>query len=266
MDLLKKSLAPITEGAWAEIKEQTDKFLNIYLTGRKFVDIDGPNGPEMAGVSTGHLKVPAKNKVGGVNFGIREFLPLIEVRKPFELDLWELDNIDRGAEDADVDALEQAVRDLALFEEKAIYQGFKDGMIKGLEESAENDPVKLPEDPNEFLNTVSAQVLSLKRDGVKGPYSIVLKDEKWQQLVTLAKGYPVLKQLQDIIQGQVIVNYINENSYLVSEQGGDYELTLGQDISVGYDSHTTEKVKLYLTESFTFRVHSPEAIRILSDK
>jgi uncharacterized linocin/CFP29 family protein len=266
MDILKKSLAPITDGAWEELKEQTNKFLNIYLTGRRFVDIDGPNGPEMAGVSTGHLKVPSKNKTSGINYGIREFIPLVEVRKPFELVLWELDNIDRGASDANLGPLEEAVKDLALFEEKAIYQGFKEGMIKGLEESSENDPVILPEDPNEFLNMVSDQVLSLQKDGVKGPYSIVLKDEKWKKLVTLAKGYPVLKQLKELIQGQVIVNYSNNNSYLVSEQGGDYELTLGQDISIGYDGHTTEKVKLYLTESFTFQVHSPEAVRILSDK
>lgn len=36
MDILKKSLAPITDGAWGELKEQTNKFLNIYLTGRIF--------------------------------------------------------------------------------------------------------------------------------------------------------------------------------------------------------------------------------------
>lgn len=264
MDLLKKSLAPITEAAWNEISEQTKKFLNIYLTGRKFIDIDGPNGPEMAGVSTGHLSIPSGNESGGVNYGIREFLPLTEIRKPFELDLWELDNIDRGSEDADIDPLEAAVKDLALFEEKAIYQGFKEGKIKGLEQSAQNKPVALPDDPNEFLNTLSAQLLSLQRDGVKGPYTIVLKDKKWQQLVTLAKGYPVLKELKEIIQGQIIVNYSNDNSYLVSEQGGDYQLTLGQDISIGYDGHTTEKVKLYLTESFTFQVFSPEAVRVLT--
>lgn len=265
MDLLKKSLAPLTDAAWEEIKSETSRFLKIYLTGREFVDIDGPNGPELGGVSTGRLHIPSKNKESGVNFGIREFLPITEIRKPFELDLWEMDNIDRGSEDADFGSLEAAVKDVALFEEKTIYRGFSPGDIKGLEKSAESKPVTLPEDPDEFLNTISAEVMSLQRDGVKGPYTLILKDKIWQKLVTLAKGYPVITLLKDILQGQVIVNYFNDNSYLVSEQGGDYELILGQDISIGYDGHTSEKVKLFLTESFTFRVLSPEAIKILSD-
>jgi hypothetical protein len=34
---------------------------------------------------------------------------------------------------------------------------------------------------------------------------------------------------------------------------------LGQDFSVGYASHDRDKVELYLTESFTFRVLEPAA-------
>ena len=266
MNILKKTLAPITDEGWKELTEQMRKLLNTHLTGREFVDIDGPNGLDFGGIATGRLITPDKNKKDGVNFGIREYLPLTEVRKPFELDLWELDDVERGAKDVDLEPLEEAVKQIALFEENAIYKGFKEGQIRGLEESAEHSTIMIPDDPNDFLNIISAQVVSLQKDGVKGPYSLVITNDMWQKLVTLSKGYPVIKHLEDILGGQVIVNNFNENSYLVSEQGEDYELILGQDISIGYDGHTTEKVKLYLTESFTFRVLSPEAVRILGKK
>jgi uncharacterized linocin/CFP29 family protein len=46
---------------------------------------------------------------------------------------------------------------------------------------------------------------------------------------------------------------------LLSTRGGDYELTVGQDLSIGYAVHDRENVELYLTESFTFRVLEEKA-------
>jgi uncharacterized linocin/CFP29 family protein len=152
-----------------------------------------------------------------------------------------------------------------MFEDNAIYTGFKNGQINGLENSASGKKITLPKDPNVFLQTIGAQIISLQNDGVNGPYTLVMNDKNWQGLINLAKGYPILKQLQDIIKGQIIINQNKANSYLVSERGGDFELTLGQDISIGYDGHTSEKVKLFFTESFTFRVLSSEAVRILTN-
>ena len=170
MNILRKSLAPISDPAWAEIKKRTKKVLNNYLTARKFADINGPNGLEMGGISTGRLAVPGNQSDDGVNFGLREFLPLTEVRKPFELDQWELDNIERGAKDVDLSPLEEAVRDLAVFEEKAIYEGFKPAIITGLEEAAQGDPVTLPSDTNAFLKEVGNQIIRLKSKGVEGHF------------------------------------------------------------------------------------------------
>jgi uncharacterized linocin/CFP29 family protein len=266
MNILKKSIAPITDDAWQEISDQADRFKKIYLTGRKFVDINGPNGLEMGGLSTGRLIVPESNSNEGVNYGIREIIPLMELRSPFELDLWELDNIDRGAKDIDLDPLEKALKQIALFEETAIYNGFEKASIKGLEGSAENPGVNLSSDPELFLNTINGEILSMQKDGVEGPYCLILTENLWQSINTLKKGYPVVNQIKELIQGKVIINHYNDNSYLVSERGEDYELAIGQDITIGYNGHTTEKVKLYLTESFTFRVLSPEAIRVLTTK
>lgn len=264
MNILKKSLAPITDKAWGEITEQLEEILKTYLTGRKFVDIDGPNGLEFGSVSTGRLVTPDDQTNNGVNYGIREVLPLVEIRKPFELDLWELDNIERGAKDADLEPLEKAAKEVALFEEKAIYEGFEPASIKGLKTSSEKAPVTVPSDVNDFIKEIGNQSVYLKENAVEGPYTLVISAKDWLSLVELSEGYPIQKQIQEILGGKVIINHSNENTFLVSERGGDYELVLGQDITLGYDSHDTKNVKLYLTASFTFRVLSPEAVVVFN--
>ena len=46
---------------------------------------------------------------------------------------------------------------------------------------------------------------------------------------------------------------------VLSVRGGDFELTIGRDLSIGYHGHTETTVRLYLVESLAFRVLTPEA-------
>jgi len=46
---------------------------------------------------------------------------------------------------------------------------------------------------------------------------------------------------------------------VLSTRGGDFALHLGQDVSIGYTSHTPTAVQLYLQESFTFLLLTAEA-------
>ncbi|KOH45249.1 family 1 encapsulin nanocompartment shell protein [Sunxiuqinia dokdonensis] len=266
MNILKKSIAPITDKAWEEITDRTKQIMGTYLTARKFVDIEGPTGLEQGGISTGRLIVPENQSDDGVNYGIREMLPFIEIRKPFELDLWELDNIERGAKDVDLTPLEEAVKEVAFFEEKVIYEGFEPIKIKGMKQAAENPSVEIPKSTNAFLKELGKQIMQLCQNGVEGPYSLVISAAEWLELVKLSEGYPIQKQLTEILGGQLIINQSNKLSFLVSERGGDYELVQGQDITLGYDTHDTQNVKLYLTASFTFRVLSPEAVVVFESK
>jgi uncharacterized linocin/CFP29 family protein len=266
MNILKKSIAPVTDKAWSEITQRTKQILDTNLSARKFLDIDGPYGLEMGGISTGRLIVTENKTVHGVNYGIRQMLPMVEIRRPFELDVWELDNLERGAKDIDLSPLEEAAREVALFEEKAVYQGFEPAGIKGLRASAETDPLTFPTNVNAFLKEIGNQINHLSRKAVEGPYSLILTESEWINLINLSQGYPVQLQLKEILGGQVLINHSNQNSFLISERGGDYELILGQDISIGYDGHDTRMVKLYFTSSFTFRVLSPEAIIVFNSQ
>lgn len=263
MEILNKNMAPISEATWKEIKKQTKTVLTNSSTARTFVDIDGPHGAQFAAVSTGRFKTPRKEWESGMNYGIRDVMPLVEIRKPFELDMFELENIDRGAKDIDFGPLEVAAKSLANFEENIIYKGLKTASIVGLESSSKYKPVLLPNEPKDILKLIGAQINRLQRNSVEGPYSFIVEEKYWLELINLTDGYPIIQQLKDLLAGEIIVNDSNDSSFLISKRGEDYELIIGQDTTIGYDSHTTKNLKLYLTESFTFRVLSPEAVVVL---
>ena len=46
---------------------------------------------------------------------------------------------------------------------------------------------------------------------------------------------------------------------MLSTRGGDFALHLGEDVSIGYLSHTASVVDLYLEESFTYLHLTTEA-------
>jgi uncharacterized linocin/CFP29 family protein len=73
-------------------------------------------------------------------------------------------------------------------------------------------------------------------------------------------GYPLFDHLKKILGGGPIVWAPGvRGAVVVSLRGGDFLFESGQDLSIGYDSHDSETVPLYLEESFSFRVATAEA-------
>ncbi|MFO7615400.1 MAG: family 1 encapsulin nanocompartment shell protein [Bacteroidales bacterium] len=260
MDLLKKNLAPITDKAWGEINEQSEAIFRSALSVRKFADVDGPHGISMGAVPLGRTAIPKNQETKEILYGIQEVLPLVEVRSAFNLNLWELDNADRGAKDINLDALVKAARRMAAFEEKAIYNGLKEANIKGMINSSGHRTMEFPKDPSKILHSVTEAVTKLNTAAVEGPYSMVLDTEKWEKISSYVNGYPLRLQLQQLLGGSLILAENLKGAMLVSERGGDFRLTLGQDISIGYETHNRNEVLLYFTEAFTFQLLEPAAI------
>ena len=50
-----------------------------------------------------------------------------------------------------------------------------------------------------------------------------------------------------------------DGGLVISRRGGDFELSVGQDFSIGYLDHTSERVRLYIEESFTFLILTEQA-------
>lgn len=261
MNILRQNLAPISDKAWEEINEQSKEIFNSLLSARKFADVDGPKGWGFGSVTKGRVNV-AKEK-SNIQYGITEVLPLVESRVPFKLNIWELDNAVRGAEDIDLENLEKAAAKIAEFEERAIYYGLKEANIKGLMNESEYESLKYPTEAKDILPMVSQGINMFEDAGVEGPYALVVNPEKWTQIYSTLDGYPLKKQLENILQGKILRSKYIKEALLVSLRGGDFRLTNGIDLSVGYHSHTTKEVELYFTETFTFDVLDPGAVIVL---
>ena len=71
-------------------------------------------GLELGTVNLRRLTIPEKNKKGIVSWGLREVLPLLEIRVPFEPDQMELDCVSRGTKNADLGPMEKAALAVAM--------------------------------------------------------------------------------------------------------------------------------------------------------
>jgi len=260
MDILKRSLAPITGQAWDELDEQASQILTDRLTARRFVDVAGPFGWDHGAITLGHLDNPDESNQNGVEYGIHQVLPLTEVRVPFTLSISDLDDISRGAEDADLEPLEEAARQIAAFEDRALYYGFKNGRIDGLSESSEHQKLSCPKDAKQVLQCVPEGISLLKQSSIEGPYALVVDPTDWRDITSYAEGYPLKRQVQENLDANLVFCPNIDDMFLVSERGGDFKLTLGGDLSLGYEGHTGDDLHLYFAESFTFRVLEPAAV------
>lgn len=259
MNFLKRELAPIIDEAWSEIEEEAVRVLKANLSARHLVDLDGPRGFDHSAVNLGEIE-PAREPIDGVSYGIRRVLPLVEARVPFELDIWNLDNLARGADSVDTEAVVRAALSLAAFEERAVYYGFEPGGIKGLTECTMHKALSLGSDAGQFVDAVAKAMLVLSDSGVGGPYGLVLGSKAFRKLAGDVSMYPPRQRIAKLIEGPILHSPVLDGGFLLSLRGGDFELSVGQDIAIGYDHHDTRKVSLYLTESFSFRVLGPEAV------
>jgi len=259
-DILRRSLAPISDDAWGKIDAEAKRTLKLYLSGRSVVDVKGPYGWSLGAVDVGRLDIPKKTSAKDVSWGTRQVLPLVEIRSAFKLSQMELDSITRGSTDPDLDPVTETAKKVALFEEAAVYHGFADGNIQGITKASKQKAVSLPKDAKGYPDAVASAIQALQEASIEGPYALVLGTEAYLRLNQgIQPGYPVRRVVERLVGGEILMSQALKGGVLLSARGGDFELTVGQDMSIGYTGHDRQDIELYLTESFTFRVLQPAA-------
>jgi uncharacterized linocin/CFP29 family protein len=100
--------------------------------------------------------------------------------------------------------------------------------------------------------------------GVNGPYALLLGAGQYTAASGESdEGYPILQHIQHLVDGEIVWAPAIQGGFVVTTRGGDFELEIGQDISIGYLSHSQTMVELYLQETFTFRILTAEAAVVL---
>jgi uncharacterized linocin/CFP29 family protein len=252
MNNLHRELAPISDAAWAQIEEEASRTFKRNLAGRRVVDVHGPAGSALSAVGTGHLR-SIKAPGEGVTSRQREAKELVELRIPFDLERRMIDDVERGANDSDWQPAKDAARKLAFAEDRAIFEGYDAAGIVGVRQGTSNPKKSLPADVRKYPEAFAEALNQLRVVGVNGPYAILLSANAYTELAeTSDYGYPVLEHVKRLVEGKIIWAPAISGAFVVTTRGGDLDLHIGQDASIGYLSHTETHVRLYLQETFTF--------------
>lgn len=264
MNNLHRELAPVSDAAWAAIQDEARRTFTRNLAGRRVIDVAGPAGPELAAVGTGHLR-PPDEPAAGVTARQYQAQPLTELRAPFAVTRQAVDDVERGAGDSDWQPVKDAAQKIAFAEDHTIFNGSSAAAATGIAPGSSNAPLPLPADVRQLPVTVAQALTALRLAGVAGPYSLLLPTGTYTALAeTTDHGYPVRDHITRLLpDGETIWAPALDNALLVSTRGGDYQLHIGQDLSIGYLSHDTEHIHLYLQESLTFRAFTAEASVVL---
>jgi uncharacterized linocin/CFP29 family protein len=264
MNNLQRELAPIAEAAWAQIEEEASRTLKRHLAARRVVDLKGPKGLELSAVGTGHLR-QIEPPGEGVQAAQRELRALVELRVPFDLLRATIDAVERGANDPDLQPLKEAARRIAFAEDRTVFEGYAAASIPGVRRGTSHPILTLPADVKGYPEIVAQAVSQLRLAGVNGPYALVLGAKPYTAAAaTRDGGHPILRHLQHLVDAEIVWAPALEGGAVLSTRGGDFELHIGQDISIGYLGHTDAAVRLYLQETLTFLMLTAEAAVVLA--
>jgi uncharacterized linocin/CFP29 family protein len=266
MSHLLREHAPITQDGWRMIDEEARERLLPGLAARRLVDFSGPRGWEHSATNLGRVESADVSAIKGVEARRRVVLPLVELRARFAISREELRAGDRGAEDVDFADLDDAAQRLVEAENAAVFHSWPNAGIEGIAERSTHDAIKRGGSFENYPASVARAVELLLRNGVGGPYGIALGREDYTRVVETAEhgGYPLLDHLRKILGGPIVWAPGVKGAVVLSMRGGDFVFESGQDMSVGYESHDGETVRLYLEESFSFRALTAEAAVAIS--
>jgi len=263
---LLRDLAPISDKAWELIDEEARRSLKHYLAARRLVDFAGPLGWQASAVDLGRVERLPAGPGADVDAARRRVVALVELRIPFSLGRDELEDAERGAEDLDLGPLIDASRSAALGEDHAIFNGYSSGGIAGIAPSSPLEPITITDDYGAYPTQVAKAVEMLRAADVGGPYAIAMGTRGYTGVIETTEhgGYPVFEHLRQILGGSVVWAPAVDGAIVLSGRGGDYEMTVGEDFSVGYRSASEESVAFYLEESLAFSINTPDAAVVLT--
>ena len=110
------------------------------------------------------------------------------------------------------------------------------------------------------MDSIATGLIKLKKVYQEGPFSLIVGDEAYKRIISTETGYPLKRRIEELIGHKIIYSHVLDGALLVPYNHEDLELTLGEDLSIGYQYNDNKKVRFFITESFTFRILDPSII------
>ncbi len=261
MDYLNRALAPFPDSVWRAIDEAAVKAARDRLTGRRFLDIEGPFGTGLTAIEVGnddYCRQPGPDEAGAI---LGRAIPVPMLRKSFAISIRRVAAHVENGQPLDLAAAEDAAGAVADREEEFIYRGQAEFGLAGLltVEGRQHVPGGDWSSPDSALADVLAAATALDNSGYRGPYALVLPPAQYNNLFRLFPGSDVipLEHLRRLCTAGIYKSAIDEG-VLVDPRVG--VLVQGQDFHSGYIGHDGVHYQLYISESIVLRIDDPKAV------
>ena len=149
-----------------------------------------------------------------------------------------------------------------MAENAAVVHGWSDASIRGIAEASPHEGPPLADDDRRLSRGRSRSRSSVCcAAGHQGPYGLLLGREEYTRVIEIrrARRLSAARAPRKILDGPLVWAPGVSGGVVLSLRGGDFLFESGQDLAVGYDHHDADAVHLYLQESFSFVVATPEA-------
>ena len=185
----------------------------------------------------------------------------MELRTEFKVSRVELDDVDRGTTNPDLAELDEAIRQIALGENVTVFHGHAGRRLPAASPRARPTSPSAVGDIDKAPDAVARGVNALRQAGIGGPYGLAICPDMYTTIVESTEygGELLLDHLRKILGGPLVWAPGIDGGVVLSLRGGDFKIESGQDLSIGYLDHDADVVRLYLEESFNFRVLEPDA-------
>ncbi len=261
MSHLLREHAPIGEASWRLLEREARERLAPGLAARRLVDFDGPHGWDFSAANLGRSEGLPDLPGEGVSGRQRRVLGLVELRAAFSVSRAELEDAERGAQDIDLASLDEAARRIAGAENSVVFHGLPAAGITGVIGASTHKSIALGGECERYPRHVAKAVDALRSVGIDEPYGLALSPEAHTRVLETAEhgGYPLFRHLREILGGPIVWAPAIQGGAVISMRGGDFVLDSGQDFAIGYSDHDGTSISLFLEESLSFRVMTPEA-------
>lgn len=267
MNYLNRQNASFSNDIWERIDEAAVGAAREVLTGRRFLEVDGPYGVGLTAIEVGeegYCRQPAPDEAGAV-LSRASAIPML--RKSFGLSVRRIEGYESMGQPLDLRAVEDAAEAVARREEEFIYYGQPDFGLEGLLTAKGRNEVKCEDwsKIEQALENVLSAVNHLDDNGFHGPYALALSPTWYNLLFRRYEGTDMLQleHLKRLCEVGVFKAEI-EGAVLVDVRVG--RIVVGQDLMTGYSSNDGIHHQMFASESLALQVEEPGAICTLTRK
>lgn len=265
MEHLNRDQAPFPAAIWDRIDSAAVEAARAVLTGRRFLEVEGPFGLGLTALELGaddYCKTPAEHEAGAV---VSKAIAVPMLRKSCRLSTRRLAaHLDKGLPLSLLE-IEDAAEAVALREENFVYFGQADFGLEGLLTARGHKEVQGSDwsTLDNALDNVLAAITSLDDSNCHGPYALALPPQQYNNLFRHYEHTDLLQieHLKSLCTRGVYKARI-ERPVVVDRHAG--ALVIGQDLRVGYAGTDGIHYQLFVCESMVLRLDQSEAICVLT--